>query len=267
MLAAPPPPPPHDWVHYNGVILSAMASQITSLTVVFTQPYIQAQVKENTKVRTGNSPVTVEFPAQRASNAENISIWWRNRVLPHLLAMLEQPTSWHLQCFGLLHVIYFSSQDDVINWKHLCGEFTGHRWIPLTKASDTELWCFVWSAPEFCWVNNGEAGDLRRHHDVTATWSQTAMCTTTIYNIQHWCLCISYRLFGILQVCQTSIIQSYIYHFSYATSFLGIHREILFILHDINLLLQNSQWSGLFLHPCCYETRWRWRWTMTNYIS
>ena len=24
----------------------------------------------------------------------------------------------------------------------LCGEFTGHRWIPLTKASDAELWCF-----------------------------------------------------------------------------------------------------------------------------
>ena len=30
----------------------------------------------------------------------------------------------------------------------LCGEFTGHRWIPLTKASDTELWCFLWSVPE-----------------------------------------------------------------------------------------------------------------------
>ena len=25
---------------------------------------------------------------------------------------------------------------------HLCGEFTGHRWIPCTKASDSELWCF-----------------------------------------------------------------------------------------------------------------------------
>ena len=25
----------------------------------------------------GNSPVTGEFPAQRASNAENVSIWWR----------------------------------------------------------------------------------------------------------------------------------------------------------------------------------------------
>ena len=25
---------------------------------------------------------------------------------------------------------------------HLCGEFTGPRWIPHTKASDAELWCF-----------------------------------------------------------------------------------------------------------------------------
>ena len=30
----------------------------------------------------------------------------------------------------------------------LCGEFTRHRWIPRTKASDAELWCFLWSAPE-----------------------------------------------------------------------------------------------------------------------
>ena len=31
---------------------------------------------------------------------------------------------------------------------HLWGECTGHRWIPLTKASDTELWCLLWFAPE-----------------------------------------------------------------------------------------------------------------------
>ena len=51
--------------HYNDVIMSAMVSQITSFT--FTQPFIQSQIKEN-------SPVTGEFPAQRGSNAENISI-------------------------------------------------------------------------------------------------------------------------------------------------------------------------------------------------
>ena len=44
--------------------------------------------------------------------------------------------------------------DDVIKWKHfrftgrLWGESTGHRWIPLTKVSGTEPWCFLWSAPE-----------------------------------------------------------------------------------------------------------------------
>ena len=29
----------------------------------------------------GNSPVTGEFPSQRASNAENVSIWWRHHAL------------------------------------------------------------------------------------------------------------------------------------------------------------------------------------------
>ena len=53
---------------------------------------------------------------------------------------------------------------------HLCGEFTGPRWIPHTKANDAELWCLLWYAPEKnAWVNNREAGDLRRyrtHSDV-----------------------------------------------------------------------------------------------------
>ena len=30
----------------------------------------------------------------------------------------------------------------------LCGDLTGHRWIPRKKASDVELWCFLWSASE-----------------------------------------------------------------------------------------------------------------------
>ena len=55
----------------------------------------------------------------------------------------------------------------------LCGEFNGHRWIPRTKASDAELWCFLWTISDAwinCWVNNRVAGDLRRyraHYDVT----------------------------------------------------------------------------------------------------
>ena len=53
---------------------------------------------------------------------------------------------------------------------HLCGEFTGPRWIPRTKASDAELWCFFFCVWINSWVNYGEAGDLRCHgihYDVT----------------------------------------------------------------------------------------------------
>ena len=31
----------------------------------------------------GNSPLTGEFPAQMASNADNVSIWWRHHVWTH----------------------------------------------------------------------------------------------------------------------------------------------------------------------------------------
>ena len=53
----------------------------------------------------------------------------------------------------------------------LWGESTGHRLIALTKASDTELLCFLWSAPvQNGWAYTRDTGDLRRHrahYDVT----------------------------------------------------------------------------------------------------
>ena len=68
--------------HYDDVIMGAMASQITSLTIV----YSTVCSKKTSKLRiTGlcaeNSLVTSEFPAQMASNAENVSISWRHHVL------------------------------------------------------------------------------------------------------------------------------------------------------------------------------------------
>ena len=49
-------------------------------------------------------------------------------------------------CFYSMKKNSVVRHDDVIKWKHLCvtghlcGEFTGPRWIPHTKASDAELW-------------------------------------------------------------------------------------------------------------------------------
>ena len=49
---------------------------------------------------------------------------------------------------GSIHFPYMmtSSNGKIVRFiGHLCREFTGDRWTPSTKASDAELWCFLWS--------------------------------------------------------------------------------------------------------------------------
>ena len=44
---------------------------------------------------------------------------------------------------GSLFTMMTSSNGNIFRVTgHLCGEFTGPRWIPHTKASDAALWCF-----------------------------------------------------------------------------------------------------------------------------
>ena len=64
--------------------------------------------------------------------------------------------------------------DDVIKWKHFPRYWPFvreiHRWIPLTKASDAELWCFFdlclnkrWSKPSKRWWFESLSCSLWRH--------------------------------------------------------------------------------------------------------
>ena len=70
---------------YNDVLMGAIASQITSLTIVLLTRLFRRRSKKTSKLRVtglcaGNSPGTGEFPTQMASNVENVSIWWRHHV-------------------------------------------------------------------------------------------------------------------------------------------------------------------------------------------
>ena len=53
----------------------------------------------------------------------------------------------------------------------LWGESTGHRWIPLTKASDAELWCFLWSAPE---------QTVKQTNEMPVIWDAIALIVTSL---------------------------------------------------------------------------------------
>ena len=75
-----------DPIHYSDVIMGAIASQIkiTGLAIVYPTVYSGADQRKHKRSASlaflGNSPVTGEFSAQRASNAENVSIWCRHCV-------------------------------------------------------------------------------------------------------------------------------------------------------------------------------------------
>ena len=66
--------------HYTDVKMGAIASQITSLTIVY-------------RLFRHRSKKT--FPAQIASNAENVPIWWRHHVPTHATGRLPITSTKH----------------------------------------------------------------------------------------------------------------------------------------------------------------------------
>ena len=68
--------------------MGAIVSLITSLTTVYSTIYLDVDQRKNIKAPRqwplcGEFTGTGEFPAQMASNAENVSIWWRHHELNH----------------------------------------------------------------------------------------------------------------------------------------------------------------------------------------
>ena len=69
--------------HYSDFIMSVMASQIIDVPIVYSTVWSGADQRKHQSSASlafvrGLHRGSVKFPAQRASNAENVSIWWRH---------------------------------------------------------------------------------------------------------------------------------------------------------------------------------------------
>ena len=77
--------------------MSGMTSQTTGVSFISSTVLFRRIPKKISKLRVtglceGNTPVTGLFPAQRASNAAKVSIWWRHHVLSFLdIGMNREP--------------------------------------------------------------------------------------------------------------------------------------------------------------------------------
>ena len=71
---------PLQWCHNERNDVSNHQPHDCLLNRLFRHRWNKASKLRVTGFCVGNSPVTGEFPAQMASNAEKVSIWWRHHV-------------------------------------------------------------------------------------------------------------------------------------------------------------------------------------------
>ena len=71
---------PLQWRHNWRVSVSKQQPHDCLLSRLFRRRWKKTSKLRVTGLCTGNSPGTGEFPAQMASNAENVSIWWRHHA-------------------------------------------------------------------------------------------------------------------------------------------------------------------------------------------
>ena len=70
----------------------------------------------------------------------------KSTLLNHIYWSRYNISSW---CAATNHFAWLLHQMETFSryWPFV-REFTGPRWLPCTKASDMEFWCFLWSASE-----------------------------------------------------------------------------------------------------------------------
>ena len=145
------------WNNYNDVIMSPIASQITSLAIVYSTVYSDADQRKHQSfaslaVVRGIHRGQVNSPHKGPVTWKNAAIWWRHHVKFSWLAIIANADPIVSTDGSALRAMTFIMTSSSGNNFHvtglLCGEFTGHRWIPRIEASDAELWCFLWSVPE-----------------------------------------------------------------------------------------------------------------------
>ena len=182
--------------------MSAIASQISCVSMVYLNRVFRRGSKKTSKLRVtglseGNPPVTGGIPSQRASNAENVSIWWRHHekvdvvthpystssnglikhvsTLGHDITMTSQWPWWHFKspASRLFTQPFIQTQikENLKAPRHwpLCGEFTGTGEFPAQRTSYAENVSIWW-----------------RHH----------VQPTVICGCKYYSLPISYTLFA-----------------------------------------------------------------------
>ena len=145
--------------HYSDVLMSTMASQITSLTIVYSSVYSgadQRKYQSSASLAFEFPALTGEFPAQRASNAENVSIWWHhhlefNSALLHLCVRI---INFHISS---KFVIYYSDWYTYLITIMFKGQGSPLGTVNTMAAPDSRILIYIYkcvgNTTGGCWIS------------------------------------------------------------------------------------------------------------------
>ena len=135
------------------------------------------------------SPMTLNDLGQ---NTTNCIMRIRKKADHVMVAMFIATITWTPSLQIL--IMMTSSNGNIFHITGLfCGEFTGDQWIPRSKASNVELWCFLWSASEPQLSKQWKPNDFRHHR---AQYDVIVMNTHSIAHQERWdirCFFVSFR--------------------------------------------------------------------------
>ena len=131
--------------------MSTVASQITSVSIVCLTAGSGRDHKKTSKLCItgpceGNSPLTHEFPAQKTSTMENVSIWWRHHELgqfcrqQHISVYFTDSTvgstlQYTWRCYDMETLLCYWRSVREIHWSLVDSPYKG----PVMKAFDFSL--------------------------------------------------------------------------------------------------------------------------------
>ena len=184
-------PCPSQWRHNERDGVSNHQPHDCLLNCLFRRRSKKTSKLRVTGLCAGNSPVTGEFPAQRASNTENVSIWWRH----HGPGMHGTPTSQTLQQYrrdrrglvfcNFVNHIAIPDVDTVMRVRSPIEVYdvTGRgaeivHILPTTSVNVENVWYLVHSA-----INM--TSEYRYSVSPMPKWSHYYWCKAVTYDFMH----------------------------------------------------------------------------------
>ena len=139
--------------HYSDVIMSTMASQITSLTIVYSSVYSGSDQRKHQSSASlafvrGIHWGPVNSPAQRSSNVENVSIWWRHHGHHHPLHHTHIHQNWMKEDWVCVY-LQVESKLYVMQTNRITTVCKMHQFCALVLHKESKLQNKIWNCCTF----------------------------------------------------------------------------------------------------------------------